>query len=334
MAGIGKLAKTAWKVISYLPEKAHALQTPFVALAGRQLTKGQKVANCILKPLNFTAKSLPLVGVAGIIGGTGTAAYGNATNDKDIELKGATIALKSAEAFFGTALGLVVGGPVGAIAGATYALLGDKSLVCSIAKLFDKEEGQAFENDINQQRQKMFESVKNFIGLSSTEQEAQPEEHEAVEEEEQVVEEQVEEEQVEEKPTEAEEEEQDQEVQEEQSQQPPQEEASEEEAAIEQQGQPQDPPPAQGNPPAANNLFGGEINGITTANHKIVKNDCLWNIAKKYLQDANPGKTITDAQILKQVKEFGRINPEMFGENPTPEKLDLIYPENNLKLCA
>lgn len=82
------------------------------------------------------------------------------------------------------------------------------------------------------------------------------------------------------------------------------------------------------------NIFGGEINGITTEAHEIKKGDCLWNIAKKYLQDANPGKTITNAQILKQVKEFGRLNPEMFGENPSLDKLDLIYPNNNLKLCA
>lgn len=314
MAGVAKLAKlgkTLWKGINYLPKKAKQLQTPFYAPRGGQLSKGQKVANCVLKPLNAAANSLPIVGAAGFVGGLGTTIYGLATDDEDIVLKSFTIALKSGDAILGTALGFIVGGPVGAIAGATYGFLSDKSLLPSAIKLFDKDAGQQFEDVINEIRQEIAQSVKNFIGLSSTEQEAQPEEQEAVEEDEQVIEEEVAEEQVEEKSDEI----------------------QEEEPAAEQQDQQQDPQPVQGNPPTTN-IFGDEINGITTATHKIVKNDCLWNIAKKYLQDANPGKTITDAQILKQVKEFGRINPEIFGENPTLEKLDLIYPENNLKLCA
>ena len=92
-------------------------------------------------------------------------------------------------------------------------------------------------------------------------------------------------------------------------------------------------PPAQQTPPS-DNLFNGEINEITKASVEIEKGDCLWNIAKRELQAANPGKTITNAQILKQVKEFGRLNPEMFGENPSLQKLDLIYPDKQLKLCA
>ncbi len=107
----------------------------------------------------------------------------------------------------------------------------------------------------------------------------------------------------------------------------PVEENDEEDNAEEQQ------PPAQQTPPA-NNLFNGEIHEITKASVEIVKGDCLWNIAKRELQAANPGKTITNAQILKQVKEFGRLNPEMFGENPSLQKLDLIYPDKQLKLCA
>ena len=86
--------------------------------------------------------------------------------------------------------------------------------------------------------------------------------------------------------------------------------------------------------PPKDNLFNGEINEITKKDVKIQKGDCLWNIAKRELQAANPGKTITNAQILKQVKEFGRLNPEMFGENPSLQKLDLIYPDKQLKLCA
>lgn len=92
-------------------------------------------------------------------------------------------------------------------------------------------------------------------------------------------------------------------------------------------------PPVQQTPPS-DNLFNGEINEITKAAVEIEKGDCLWNIAKRELQAANPGKTITNAQILKQVKEFGRLNPEMFGENPSLQKLDLIYPDKQLKLCA
>ena len=92
-------------------------------------------------------------------------------------------------------------------------------------------------------------------------------------------------------------------------------------------------PPVQQTPPS-DNLFNGEINEITKASVEIEKGDCLWNIAKRELQAANPGKTITNAQILKQVKEFGRLNPEMFGENPSLQKLDLIYPDKQLKLCA
>lgn len=92
-------------------------------------------------------------------------------------------------------------------------------------------------------------------------------------------------------------------------------------------------PPVQQTPPS-DNLFNGEINEITKASVEIEKGDCLWNIAKRELQAANPGETITNAQILKQVKEFGRLNPEMFGENPSLQKLDLIYPDKQLKLCA
>ena len=91
--------------------------------------------------------------------------------------------------------------------------------------------------------------------------------------------------------------------------------------------------PVQQTPPA-NNIFGGVINGITKRNITIKEGDCLWNIAKRDLQAANPGKTITNAQILKQVKEFGRLNPEMFGENPSMNKLDLIFPDKQLKLSA
>lgn len=93
--------------------------------------------------------------------------------------------------------------------------------------------------------------------------------------------------------------------------------------------------PTQGTEPPANNIFGGEINEISTKTLKVnIKGDCLWNIAKRELQKANPGKRITNAQILKQVKEFGRINPEIYGENPSLESLNNLQFGQELKLCA
>ncbi len=92
---------------------------------------------------------------------------------------------------------------------------------------------------------------------------------------------------------------------------------------------------AEENEAPANNIFGGEINEISTKTLKVnIKGDCLWNIAKRELQKANPGKRITNAQILKQVKEFGRINPEIYGENPSLESLNNLQFGQELKLCA
>ena len=82
------------------------------------------------------------------------------------------------------------------------------------------------------------------------------------------------------------------------------------------------------------NFWNGELNEIETESIKVNKGDCLWNIAKRELQKANEGKRITNAQIVKQVKEFGRLNPELFGENPTYESLDFIKEGATLKLSA
>lgn len=102
----------------------------------------------------------------------------------------------------------------------------------------------------------------------------------------------------------------------------------------------QDPNNAAQNPDTApvapaNNLFNGEINEISKSSIKVdIKGDCLWNIAKRELQAANPGKTITNAQIRKQVIEFGRINPEIYGSNPSYKDLDNLQLGQELKLCA
>ena len=82
------------------------------------------------------------------------------------------------------------------------------------------------------------------------------------------------------------------------------------------------------------NFWNGELNEIEVESIKVNKGDCLWNIAKRELQKANEGKRITNAQIVKQVKEFGRLNPELFGENPTYESLDFIREGATLKLSA
>lgn len=82
------------------------------------------------------------------------------------------------------------------------------------------------------------------------------------------------------------------------------------------------------------NFWNGELNEIEVESIKVDKGDCLWNIAKRELQKVNQGKRITNAQIVKQVKEFGRLNPELFGENPSYESLDFIKAGVTLKLSA
>ncbi|MCM1009431.1 MAG: LysM peptidoglycan-binding domain-containing protein [Fusobacterium sp.] len=97
-------------------------------------------------------------------------------------------------------------------------------------------------------------------------------------------------------------------------------------AAPQQPAPAQPAQPAQQNPPT-NNIFGGALNQVSIKDYKVVKGDCLWNIAKHELQKANPGATITNAHILEQVKEFIRLNPQI--KNP-----DLIYPDQQIKLAA
>lgn len=94
----------------------------------------------------------------------------------------------------------------------------------------------------------------------------------------------------------------------------------------EQQEEEEQQPAVEENPPA-DNLFGGTLNEISIKQYEVQPKDCLWNIAKRELQKANPGKTVTNAHILQQVKEFIRLNPQI--ENP-----DLIYPNQKIKTAA
>lgn len=84
--------------------------------------------------------------------------------------------------------------------------------------------------------------------------------------------------------------------------------------------------PVQQTPPA-NNLFGGTLNEISIKQYDVQPKDCLWNIARRELEKANPGKTVTNAHVLQQVKEFIRLNPQI--KNP-----DLIYPNQKIKTAA
>lgn len=84
--------------------------------------------------------------------------------------------------------------------------------------------------------------------------------------------------------------------------------------------------PVQQTPPA-NNLFGDTLNEISIKQYDVQPKDCLWNIARRELEKANPGKTVTNAHVLQQVKEFIRLNPQI--KNP-----DLIYPNQKIKTAA
>lgn len=412
MAGIGKLAKlgkTLLKGVSYLPKKAWQLQKPFEAAAGEKLSTGKKIANCVFKTTQYAS-------TAGIVGATGASIYeaykaDNSDSHKEFEEHSLKLSKYFDTAILGAA-GLLLGGPIGALALGAAAYFTPKDIVLGNApfckhggkdvtlnelrKEREQEAAQAAEaqketSAADEQKQEKVEEektpevkadearvnefcdkLKNLQvgqtitvpelnaesgaltlsagdqqielkpgdkitrtaeGLEITRADAQPD---------QTVEE-----------TKADEEaapaDSTATVQTDSIATAPIPTAPADSTATEQTAptapaeqpqqpqQPQAPEQEQAQPvpqSAQGNLFGGEINGITTQTHEIRKNDCLWNIAKKYLQDANPGKTITNAQILKQVKEFGRLNPEMFGQDPTLEKLDLIYPNNNLKLCA
>ena len=353
MKKVGAGAKATGKALIWPFKKVHKLQGYYK----NPTTTGEKIKKGVFKTLEYTSVGLIGGSVIGMFGGLTTAIYGESKNDPYIQNKGATIFIKSIDTLAGCVAGLLLGGPIGAIAGAAYGLLSDKTLLTSIAKLFDEENGQHFEDIINKTKKEMVNDVKELLGFSTAESPQQQEEQKKTGDnpEEKAKKEKGNENTapvdsipaappdstrvvpplsndstlvaptdstlvaqsdttgiVSQNPTEV------------VNTQVVDKEEEEKEEKDDQQ--PQTPP--------ADNLFNGDIHEITKASVGIVKGDCLWNIAKRELQAANPGKTITNAQILKQVKEFGRLNPEMFGENPSRQKLDLIYPDKQLKLCA
>ena len=354
MKKVGAGAKATGKALIWPFKKVHKLQGYYK----NPTTTGEKIKKGVFKTLEYTSVGLIGGSIIGMFGGLTTAIYGESKNDPDIQNKGATIFIKSIDTLAGCVAGLLLGGPIGVIAGAAYGLLSDKTLFTSIAKQFDEEGGQHVEDIINKTKKEMVNDVKELLGFSTAESPQQQEEQKKTGD----------------NPEEKAKKEKDNEntapvdsipaappdstrvvpplsndstlvaptdstlvaqsdttgiV----SQNPTEVvntqvvDKEEEEKEEKDDQQPQTPP--------ADNLFNGDIHEITKASVGIVKGDCLWNIAKRELQAANPGKTITNAQILKQVKEFGRLNPEMFGENPSLQKLDLIYPDKQLKLlCA
>ena len=354
MKKVGAGAKATGKALIWPFKKVHKLQGYYK----NPTTTGEKIKKGVFKTLEYTSVGLIGGSIIGMFGGLTTAIYGESKNDPDIQNKGATIFIKSIDTLAGCVAGLLLGGPIGAIAGAAYGLLSDKTLFTSIAKQFDEEGGQHDEDIINKTKKEMVNDVKELLGFSTAESPQQQEEQKKTGDnpEEKAKKEKDNENTapvdsipaappdstrvvpplsndstlvaptdstlvaqsdttgiVSQNPTEVV-----------NTQVVDKEEEEEKEEKDDQQ--PQTPP--------ADNLFNGDIHEITKASVGIVKGDCLWNIAKRELQAANPGKTITNAQILKQVKEFGRLNPEMFGENPSLQKLDLIYPDKQLKLCA
>ena len=352
MKKVGAGAKATGKALIWPFKKVHKLQEYYK----NPTTTGEKIKKGVFKTLEYTSVGLIGGSIIGMFGGLTTAIYGESKNDPDIQNKGATIFIKSIDTLAGCVAGLLLGGPIGAIAGAAYGLLSDKTLFTSIAKQFDEEGGQHDEDIINKTKKEMVNDVKELLGFSTAESPQQQEEQKKTGDnpEEKAKKEKGNENSapvdsipaappdstrvvpplsndstlvaptdstlvaqsdttgiVSQNPTEV---------------VNTQVVDKEEEKEEKDDQQPQTPP--------ADNLFNGDIHEITKASVGIVKGDCLWNIAKRELQAANPGKTITNAQILKQVKEFGRLNPEMFGENPSLQKLDLIYPDKQLKLCA
>ena len=347
MKKVGAGAKATGKALIWPFEKVHELQGYYK----NPKTIGQKIQKGVFKTLEYTSFGLMGGSIIGGLGGVGTMIYGDVKNDMDCINKGFTLSLKSIDTLAGSTIGLLLGGPIGAIAGAAYGLLSDKTIITSIGKLFDEEQGQQGEDLINKTKKEMVNDVKELLGFSTAESPQQQEEQEIEENTSKGNENSAPVDSIPAAPADS---------------IPvanndsipvtnndsipvvnndsipaanndsipvkavnpkPVEENDEEDNAEEQQ------PLAQQTPPS-DNLFNGEIHEITKASVEIVKGDCLWNIAKRELQAANPGKTITNAQILKQVKEFGRLNPEMFGDNPSLKKLDLIYPDKQLKLCA
>ncbi len=344
MAGVGKIAKlgkTLWKGISYLPKKAHKLQG-----ADRNLfnpnTRPTKANN-----IYMTCFAVPTLGM---LGTTGTMIYADYTGNNELSEK-------MNKTTTGGLIGLVVGGPIGSLIGMGlgYFLSGSKEAAPADEESEAAEELEETEETQNEQTQKLnpadqetmnkfVESVQNLeVGQSVTFPELQDKSASikvevgtglAVElkagdkitrtEEglKLIVGAKTNNGETETPAANASES-----VTPNNSTQvaPAVNPASTQEQDPKQEKTPNEVPATQ--TPPADNLFGGTINEITLKDYKVVKDDCLWNIAKRELKKANPGATITNAHILLQVKEFIRLNPQI--KNP-----DLIYPDQEIKLAA
>lgn len=326
MKKVGTGAKKAGNAIAWPFKKVQDLQT----YSSHPTTTGGKIRKGVCKTLDYTAGGLLYGGMLGLVGGAGTICYAGYKDDKSLAVKGLTVASKSVDALAGALAGGLLLGPIGVIAGAALALYTDKSLVSSTIELMNKEAGQGLENVIKQTKHEMTDDVKELLGFSKSETpQAQEVATTETEETKKTASEDVQEETV--TPTPAEEETQE----EEQVEQTPEQEEETEVPAEQEEQQVQEPeqqeeeeqqPAVEENPPA-DNLFGGTLNEISIKQYEVQPKDCLWNIAKRELQKANPGKTVTNAHILQQVKEFIRLNPQI--KNP-----DLIYPNQKIKTAA
>lgn len=169
MAGLGKVLKVAqkaYKVISAPSRKLHQLQTPF---EGKNLSTGKKLANCILKPLNFTTDATILLSGLGGAGALATALYADLTDNFELRDKYFIIGLKGSDVLFSSLGGLIIGGPIGAIAGAVAALSTDKSSLSKLAEGAGEEKvAKATEATIAQMRQEIKNEVKELFGMTTS----------------------------------------------------------------------------------------------------------------------------------------------------------------------
>ena len=169
MAGLGKVLKVAqkaYKVISAPSRKLHQLQEPF---RGKNLSTSKKLANCILKPLEHTANAtIVLSGLVGI-GALATSLYAAETHNAELSNKSLLIGIKHADAMLGGLGGSIIGGPIGAIAGAAAALSTNKSILTNIAEASGEEEvAKELETMTAQVRQDIKNEVKELFGMTTS----------------------------------------------------------------------------------------------------------------------------------------------------------------------
>lgn len=325
MAGIGKLAKlakTLWKGVSYLPRKAHQLQTPFIAPTGGKLSTGKKIANCIFKTTDY-AGILCLLGAGGAMSYELYQTYKNYNADNIADANEHFLKLSK---YTDTALGLIggflLGGPIGSLALGAAAYFAEKDLffgsISSEEQAYAIKELRELKEQENQEEAVDPEDSTEVAPTDSTATAPTapiapadstataptapiapadstataptapiaPADSTAT------------------APT--------------APTAPVDSTETEPTAPATQPQQPQAP---------RNNLFGGTINEISIKKYDVKPKDCLWNIARRELEKANPGVIITNGQVLIQVKEFIRLNPQI--KNP-----DLIYPNQKIKTAA